>query len=101
MNDILTRWRRAAQRAEEEQVRVLRINDEYRATSSSMPFGSYLLAPSTDGWACGCIANSEYGLPCKHLWVLAEMLDLDVLADVRLSPELLQETESPTVRLSA
>lgn len=89
MDDVIKRWQRAAQRAELEQVRVLKLDDGYRATSSSRRLGSYSLWRAPDGWACECIANREYGLPCKHLWVLAEMLDLDLLSDIRLNPELL------------
>jgi len=64
---------------------------EFRATSSSRPFGSYLLNRTADGWSCECPANGEFGLPCKHLWVLAETLQFDLLSDVRLNPELVDQ----------
>ena len=81
---LVHRWERAAQRAQDEGVRILRIGDEYRATSTSHPLGSYVFEHGPEGWTCECIANREYGLPCKHLWMLAEALDLDVLQDVRV-----------------
>ncbi|MBV9281868.1 MAG: SWIM zinc finger family protein [Chloroflexi bacterium] len=84
MEGLIARWRNAARRAEEEQVRILSIDGAYRATSSSRPLGSYRLDRTVDGWTCECVANREYGMPCKHLWALAEALGLDVLADVRL-----------------
>jgi hypothetical protein len=79
---IVERWQRAAQRAEDEKVRVVEIDGEFRATSSSRPLGSYLLRKTPDGWACECVANGEYGVPCKHLWALAQLLELDVLEDM-------------------
>src|SRR5919202_4003720 len=54
---IVQRWQRAAQRAADEQVRIIAVNGEYRATSSSTPLGSYLLQKSEAGWTCGCVAN--------------------------------------------
>jgi len=100
MDDVIKRWQRAAQRAQEEQIRLVKVHGEYHATSSSQPLGSYQIWRSPDGWACDCVANREYGMPCKHLWVLAEILDLDVLSDVRLNPELL-ETPKGSFRLTA
>lgn len=82
--EIIRRWQRAAQRALDENVRVLNINGQYRATSSSHPLGSYLLSNDGAGWTCECIANREYHMPCKHLWALAEALDLDVLKDIHV-----------------
>jgi hypothetical protein len=84
MSDILARWRRAAQRAQDEKVRILEIDGQYRATSSSRPLGSYRLWRTPEGWVCECPASYEHGKPCKHLWALSELLDLDVLADVRI-----------------
>lgn len=92
MHELIERWRRAAERAEEEKVRILALGGEYRATSSSHPLGSYLLHGSSQGWACECIANAEYGMPCKHLWVLAEMLGLDVLTDIRISQDVVESS---------
>jgi hypothetical protein len=83
--EIIRRWQRAAQRAEEEKVRILDVEGEFRATSSSLPFGSYGLAKTPEGWACECIANHDYMMPCKHLWALADALNLDVLTDMRVS----------------
>lgn len=89
MEAVIERWQRAAERAAEERVRILLIDGHYRATSSSHPLGSYLLDRTPGGWTCGCLANREYGTPCKHLWALAEALDLDILNDMRItwSPE--------------
>lgn len=84
MEALIQRWQRAAQRADEERVRILDIGGEYRATSSSHPLGSYRLCASVDGWTCECTANSEFGLPCKHLWALADVLGLDVFSDVHI-----------------
>jgi hypothetical protein len=84
MDDLIVRWQRAAHRAQDERVRVLKIGDEYRATSSSHPLGSYRLEQTSEGWTCECLANREYHLPCKHLWALAEMIGLDVLSDTRV-----------------
>lgn len=83
--EIIRRWQRAAQRADEEKVRVVTVDGEYRATSSSHPLGSYLLRKTAEGWACDCIANHDYMMPCKHLWALADTLELDVLKDMRVS----------------
>ncbi|HZU12865.1 MAG TPA: hypothetical protein VFB58_08500 [Chloroflexota bacterium] len=82
--DIIERWRRAGERANEEKVRILDLDGTYRATSSSHPLGSYRLEHTPEGWACECIANGEYRMPCKHLWALADALDLDVLRDMRV-----------------
>jgi hypothetical protein len=89
MEAVIERWRRAAERAAEERVRILLVDGHYLATSSSHPLGSYLLEKTPGGWACGCIANKEYGTPCKHLWALAEALDLDILSEMQVtwSPE--------------
>jgi hypothetical protein len=84
MNDIVKRWRRAAERAEVEQVRVIEVDGTYRATSSSTPLMSYRLQWTDRGWACECIANRTHALPCKHLAALANVLDLDVIADMRV-----------------
>ncbi len=84
IDELIERWSRAAERAEVEKVRILALAGEYRATSSSHPLGSYLLRQTPDGWTCECIANGEYGMPCKHLWALAQALDLDVLSDLRI-----------------
>jgi hypothetical protein len=92
MNEIIQRWRRAGERAHFEQVRIVEVGGELRATSTSRPLGSYLLSRTPEGWTCECPANREYGLPCKHLWALAELLQLDVLSDVRLNPDLLEQT---------
>jgi hypothetical protein len=83
--DIIQRWQRAAQRALDESVRVIQIDGQFRATSSSQPLASYLLQETPEGWACECIANHEYMMPCKHLWALAETLGLDVLQDMRVT----------------
>lgn len=83
--EIVSRWRRAAERADVEKVRVLEIGGEYRATSSSHPLRSYALRHTAEGWSCECIANGEYSMPCKHLWSLAQVLDLDVLIDMRVT----------------
>ena len=85
MDEIIQRWSRAAQRAADEQVRIIEVDGQYRATSSSRPLGSYLLRRTDAGWTCSCIANGEYEMPCKHLWALAEVLGLDVLADMRVA----------------
>jgi hypothetical protein len=82
--DVILRWERAAERARDEQVRIICVDGQYRATSSSQPLGSYVLTRGADGWSCECIANREYGVPCKHLWALAELLDLDVLRDTHV-----------------
>ena len=82
--EIIDRWRRAAARAEEEKVRIIDVDGQYRATSSSQPLGSYRIQKTPEGWTCECIANGEYGMPCKHLWKLAEDLNLDVLRDMRV-----------------
>lgn len=82
--DIIERWQRAAERARDERVRVIAVGGEYRATSSSQALGSYRLTQGPEGWACECVANKEYGMPCKHLWALAEAIDLDVLRDISI-----------------
>lgn len=84
MDDILKRWQRAAERADMEQVRIIEVDGELRATSSSTPLRSYRLQHSDRGWACECIANRDHMLPCKHLAALASVLDLDLLADMRV-----------------
>lgn len=84
MEELIRRWRRAAERADEERVRILELDGGFRATSSSHPLGSYRLRQSPEGWSCECVANGEYGLPCKHLSALADALHLDVLADMRV-----------------
>jgi len=85
MEAVIQRWQRAAERAAEERVRILLIGGHYRATSSSHTLGSYELEKTPAGWACSCRANREYGTPCKHLWALAEALDLDVLTDTHVT----------------
>ena len=92
MEELIKRWENAARRADEERVRVLELDGRYRATSSSHPLGSYLLHRSPLGWTCECVANSEYGLPCKHLWSLAEALGLDVLTDMDVSLDRVEES---------
>ena len=82
--DIILRWQRAAERARDEQVRVIEVGGRYRATSSSHALRSYRLRRGAEGWSCECIANSEYGMPCKHPWALAEAIDLDVLRDISI-----------------
>jgi hypothetical protein len=84
MDEIIKRWQRAAERADVEHVRVIEVDGEYRATSSSSPLRSYALQHSDRGWTCGCIANREYMLPCKHLAALASILDVDLIADTRV-----------------
>lgn len=84
MDEIVRRWRRAAERVDTEQVRVIAVGGEYWATSSSRLLGSYRLRPTDHGWTCDCVANREYMLPCKHLAALAAALNLDVLADMRI-----------------
>jgi hypothetical protein len=84
MLDVIQRWRRAAERAAEQQIRILRVDGRYLATSASHPLGFYELYQAESGWTCNCPANGEYGLPCKHLWVLTEQLGLDPLVDVAL-----------------
>ena len=95
MDDILKRWQRAAERADVEQVRVIEVDGEYRATSTSTPLRSYRMQHTDHGWACECIANHEHMLPCKHLAALASILDLDVIADMRV------EVQPETVPLTA
>jgi hypothetical protein len=95
MNDLIQRWSRAAERAAEEQVRVVAIDGSYFATSSSQPLKAYRLARERDRWHCECIANGEYGLPCKHLWALCDLLSLDVFSDVHVDwPGSTTETEA-------
>jgi hypothetical protein len=95
MDEIVRRWQRATARADEEQVSIIDVDGEYRATSSSVPLGSYRLRKTDRGWACTCIANEEHLLPCKHLAALAEVLNLDVLADMRVEvPAVSQEALS-------
>lgn len=84
VEDLVKRWRRAAERAAEEQVRILRFDTGYVATSTSRPLGYYRLAHSPSGWSCECTANAGYHLPCKHLSALADVLDLDILSDVQV-----------------
>lgn len=84
MEALIRRWQRAAQRVDEERVRILEIDGRYRATSSSHPLGSYALHRGTEGWECECVANAMYGLPCKHLSALADALKLDVLSDMHV-----------------
>jgi hypothetical protein len=84
MDDLVKRWQRAAERASEEQVRVLQLPDGLYATSSSQPLRAYRLRPEPDGWTCECTANQTHHLPCKHLAALADALDLDVLSDMRV-----------------
>jgi hypothetical protein len=84
MDEIVKRWQRAAERAEVEQVRIIEVGGEYRATSSSVPLRSYRLQATDHGWACECIANREHMLPCKHLAALGSILDLDLLSDTRI-----------------
>jgi hypothetical protein len=83
--DIIQRWQRAAQRADEEKVRIVEVGGVYRATSSSHPLGSYVLEKTAEGWACACIANHDYMMPCKHLSALADTLGLDVLTEARVA----------------
>src|ERR671933_226407 len=83
MQELVRRWQRAGMRASEEAVRVVRVGDEYYASSSSKQLGSYHLTCTSEGWTCECIGNAKYGLPCKHLAALATALDLDVLAEIR------------------
>ena len=90
MEDILRRWQRAAERADVEQVRIIGLDGQYRATSTSTPLASYRLERSDRGWTCECIANREYMLPCKHLAALAGILGLDRLGDTRVE---IQDTE--------
>lgn len=84
LDELIRRWQRAAERALEERVRVVDINGELHATSSSRPLGAYRLAKTDEGWACECRANDEFRLPCKHLSALADHLNLDVLQDMRV-----------------
>jgi hypothetical protein len=84
MDDIIKRWQRATERADVEQVRVIEVGGEYRATSSSSPLHSYVLRSTDRGWACECIANREFMMPCKHLAALATVLGLDLIADMRI-----------------
>lgn len=83
--EIIQRWQRARERADEEKVRIVAVDGEYRATSTSHPLRSYLLEQTPDGWTCECIANHDYMMPCKHLWSLADVLHLDVLRDMRIT----------------
>jgi hypothetical protein len=83
LDEILRRWQRATERADVERVRVIEMGGEYFATSSSTPLRSYHLQRTDRGWGCECTAN-QHGLPCKHLAALADTLDLDVLADMRV-----------------
>ena len=92
IDDILKRWQRASERADIEQVRIIEVDGDFRATSSSTPLRSYRLQHTDRGWACECIANREHMLPCKHLAALASILDLDLLSDMRV--------EVPTAGLS-
>jgi hypothetical protein len=84
MDDIVKRWRTASERALEEGVRIVDINGRRYATSSSQPLGAYELTKTDQGWACACVANQDYGMPCKHLAALADALDLDLLNDLRI-----------------
>jgi hypothetical protein len=84
MEELVRRWQRAAERASEEQVRVIQLSDGLYATSSSQPLKAYRLRHERDGWACECIANAEHHLPCKHLAALADAFELDVLSDMRV-----------------
>lgn len=84
MEETIHRWERAGKRADEEHVRIILVNGEYRATSTSQPLRSYHLQETSDGWTCECIANGQYGMPCKHLWALAGVLGLDVLSDIHI-----------------
>jgi hypothetical protein len=84
MDEIIKRWQRAAERADVEQVRVIEVDGEYRATSSSSPLRSYALRRSDRGWTCECIANRDYMLPCKHLAALAAVIDVDLIAETRV-----------------
>jgi hypothetical protein len=94
VDEIIRRWQRASERASEELVRVVRLSDAYFATSTSQPLKAYRLLPTADGWACDCVANAEYHLPCKHLAALAEALDLDVVSDTRVELPSHQEIDS-------
>jgi hypothetical protein len=84
MEDLVRRWQRAAERASEEQVRVIQLPDGLYATSSSQPLRAYRLHRESGGWACECVANEMHHLPCKHLAALADVLDLDVLSEMRV-----------------
>lgn len=88
MDELIKRWQRAIEKAHDEKVRVIRVGNELRATSSSLELGTYELHRTPEGWTCECRASQEFGIPCKHLAALAELLDIDVLADVRLDPHL-------------
>jgi hypothetical protein len=84
MDELIKRWQAAAVRAQEENVRVILLAGGYFAASSSHPLKAYHLDPSPAGWGCECVANADYHLPCKHLAALAQVLDLDLLADMRV-----------------
>lgn len=82
--EMILRWRRAMERVLAENVRIMRIGDVYYAASSSIPLGSHRLEATVEGWICDCIANSGYGMPCKHIAALATEIEIDLLHDVRL-----------------
>jgi hypothetical protein len=93
MESIVRRWQAASERALDEGVRIVQIDGRRYATSSSQPLGAYELTKTADGWACSCIANREYGMPCKHLAALADALGLDLLSDTRIDWNALEESE--------
>jgi hypothetical protein len=94
MDQIIRRWQAASERALDEGVRIVEIDGRRYATSTSQPLGAYELTPTDRGWGCSCIANREYGMPCKHLAALAETLGLDVLGDMRIDWNAINEVES-------
>jgi hypothetical protein len=99
MDEIIKRWQAASERAIDEKVRIVEIDGHRYATSSSQPLGAYELTKTNEGWGCSCIANREYGMPCKHLAALAETLGLDVLSDMRIDWNAV-ETPEPAQSLS-
>lgn len=93
MDEIVRRWQSASERALEEGIRIVDINGRKYATSTSQPLGAYELTRTDEGWSCSCIANREYGMPCKHLAALADALDLDLLNDMRIDWSALEAVE--------
>ena len=93
MDDIVKRWQAASERALDEGIRIVDIGGRHYATSTSQPLGAYELSRTAAGWGCSCIANREYGMPCKHLAALAQQLDLDLIGDMRIDWDAVEAVE--------
>lgn len=94
MDELVRRWQAASERALDEKIRIIEIDGKRYATSTSQPLGAYELTLTEEGWGCSCIANREYGMPCKHLAALAQVLGLDLLGEVRLDWSALEAVEA-------